>query len=162
VAFVSWHGALGYARWLAARTGKPWRLLNELEWEKAARGVDGRRVPWGDFVDPTFACMLGSHPGVPGRLPVDGYPVDESPYGARGMAGNVRDWCVNVWKPDGPEVRGGVAQVEAAEGGDPALRAARGGSWTTAPNLCRLAGRFAAEPAERFGGLGFRLARPVA
>ena len=162
VAFVSWHGALGYARWLAARTGKPWRLLNELEWEKAARGVDGRRAPWGDFVDPTFACMLGSHPGVPGRLPVDGYPVDESPYGARGMAGNVRDWCVNVWKPDGPEVRGGVAQVEAAEGGDPALRAARGGSWTTAPNLCRLAGRFAAEPAERFGGLGFRLARPVA
>jgi serine/threonine-protein kinase len=159
VAFVDWKSAMSYARWLAARAGDPWRLPNELEWEKAARGVDGRFMPWGDFVEPTWAAMLGGHLGMKGRAPVDRHLTDESTYGVRGTAGNVRDLCINVWKPGGPAVRQGLVLLDAAEETDPALRAARGGAWSTALSLCRLAGRFAAPPIERFGGMGFRLVR---
>ena len=158
VVFVDWHGATQYARWASARTGRTWRLLNELEWEKAARGVDGRFSPWGDHVDPSFACMLGSHGGEPTRMPVSSFPVDSSPYGVRGMAGNVRDWCINVWKPDGPDLRSGTVLDDAAVDEDLNLRSARGGTWTTAPVFCRLAARFAAPPTNCFGGVGFRLA----
>ena len=161
VAFVSWRGAARYARWLAARTGKSWRLPGELEWEKAARGVDGRLVPWGDFVDPSFACMLGSHPGPLSRAPIDAYELDTSPYGVRGLGGNVRDWCLDVWKPGGPEVRDGAVVVTIPLDSDASLRVARGGTWTTAPTFCRAAARFAAGPAERFGGVDFRLARSL-
>ena len=161
VAFVSWRSATHYARWLAESTGKPWRLLNELEWEKAARGVDGRLLPWGDHVEPTWACVLGSHPGVPGRVSVDAYPLDVSPYGVRGMAGNVRDLCVNVWRPEGPLVEGNVLRIDPADEDDPELRAARGGAWMSAGSMCRAAGRFATQPGLPFGGVGFRLARSL-
>ncbi len=161
VAFVDWHGASHHAAWLRRKTGLPWRLLNELEWEKAARGVDGRLAPWGDHVDPSFACMLGSLPENPTRVPVTSFPVDSSPYGVRGMAGNVRDWCINAWKPDGPEVRDAAVQIDAASADDAAERSARGGAWTTAPAFCRLAARFASVPTSRFGGISFRLARSV-
>ena len=161
VAFVSWRGAVGYARWFGARTGRSWRLLGELEWEKAARGVDGRLVPWGDFVDPSFACMLGSHPGALSRAPIDAYSFDASPYGVRGLGGNVRDWCLDIWTPTGPAVLADAVLVTPPPDADASLRVARGGTWTTAPTFCRSAARFAAGPAERFGGVGFRLARPV-
>ncbi|WP_434045547.1 MULTISPECIES: bifunctional serine/threonine-protein kinase/formylglycine-generating enzyme family protein [Sorangium] len=161
VAFVHWRAAMRYAAWYAAETGAPWRLLNELEREKAARGVDGRCVPWGDFLEPTWACMLGSHEGVAGRRPVDDFPLDESPYGLRGAAGNVRDWCINAWKREGPRTEQGVVLLDPADDGDPDFRAARGGAWSTSPNFCRAAGRFASKPGDRFGGMGFRLARSL-
>jgi serine/threonine-protein kinase len=161
VAFVDWHSVVHYAAWWSEKTGRRWRLLNELEWEKAARGVDGRSLPWGDHVDPAFACMLGSEVEEPTRVPVTRYPVDQSPYGVRGMAGNVRDWCSNAWTSDGPEVRGGVVQVHQGAAQDAELRSARGGTWVTAPVFCRLAARFGDKPSWRFGGVGFRLARSV-
>src|SRR5262249_37019470 len=52
---VSWHNAIAYAAWLAKVTGQPWRLPTEAEWEKAARGTDGRIYPWGDLWDQTRA-----------------------------------------------------------------------------------------------------------
>ncbi|WP_437958918.1 bifunctional serine/threonine-protein kinase/formylglycine-generating enzyme family protein [Sorangium sp. So ce119] len=161
VAFVHWRAAMRYAAWYAAETGAPWRLLNELEREKAARGVDGRCMPWGDFLEPTWACMLGSHEGVAGRRPVDEFPLDESPYGLRGAAGNVRDWCINAWKREGPRTEGGVVLLDPADDADPDFRALRGGAWSTSPNFCRAAGRFASKPGDRFGGMGFRLARSL-
>ncbi|WP_437288871.1 bifunctional serine/threonine-protein kinase/formylglycine-generating enzyme family protein [Sorangium sp. So ce406] len=161
VAFVHWRAAMRYAAWYAAETGAPWRLLNELEREKAARGVDGRCMPWGDFLEPTWACMLGSHEGVAGRRPVDDFPLDESPYGLRGAAGNVRDWCINAWKREGPRTEGGVVLLDPADDADPDFRALRGGAWSTSPNFCRAAGRFASKPGDRFGGMGFRLARSL-
>ncbi|MGK3997031.1 SUMF1/EgtB/PvdO family nonheme iron enzyme [Sorangium sp. So ce1024] len=161
VAFVHWRAAMRYAAWYAEETGAPWRLLNELEWEKAARGVDGRCMPWGDFLEPTWACMLGSHEGVAGRRPVDDFPLDESPYGMRGAAGNVRDWCINAWKREGPRTEGGVVLLDPADDDDPDFRTARGGAWSTSPNFCRAAARFASKPGDRFGGMGFRLARSL-
>lgn len=161
VASVDWYAATAYARWLAARTGLPWRLPNELEWEKAGRGVDERAYPWGAQAEPTWACILGSTATPPSRVPVDAYPTDESPYGVRGLAGNVRDWCINVWRGDGPVQRDGIVMIDAADDGDEAPRAIRGGAWATVPVFARLAGRFAARPREHFGVVGFRLVRSV-
>ncbi len=141
VMMVDWHSARAFAAWLAARTGQPWRLPTELEWEKAARGVDGRLFPWGDTPDPSWCCMRESHAGRPLPAPVDSFSVDESPYGVRGMAGNVRDWCSDDYR-DG-------------------LRVFRGGSWDSSAAFTRVACRNGSSPGLRAPILGFRLARSV-
>ena len=162
VVFVDWHAAMAYAAYLARRTGLPWRLPSELEWEKAARGVDGRFMPWGDHVEPTWACVAGSHRERKRIMPVDDYLTDVSPHGVRGMAGNVRDWCVDRWSLEGPPVSGGVVQVEAASSDDDSYRPIRGGAWISAGDLSRLSVRYAERPSCSHGVLGFRLARTVA
>lgn len=116
-------------------------------------------MPWGNHVEPTWACMAGSRPELASRVPVDEYPNDVGPYGVRGMAGNVRDWCANVWRHDGPTVEGAVVLPDVADLEDPAQRAARGGAWMNTHVLCRLAVRYAGSPRDYFGGLGFRLVR---
>ncbi|UQA57422.1 SUMF1/EgtB/PvdO family nonheme iron enzyme [Polyangium aurulentum] len=161
VVSVDWYAATAYAAHLARRTGLPWRLPSEFEWEKAARGVDGRFMPWGDHVEPTWACVSGSHSDRKSVMPVHYYPTDVSPYGVRGMAGNVRDWCVERWLLDGPRVDGGVLQIEAAMADDLADRPIRGGAWISAGDLVRLSVRYAEPPTKRHGVLGFRLARPI-
>lgn len=148
---VSWRSAMAYCAWRAAQTGHPWRLLHEVEWEKAARGADGRAYPWGDHFDPAFACSLHSHVD-PVRVRVDTFPTDQSPYGLRGLGGNVRDWCLNVWAAAPPEP---VLAVTLPTGD--ALRATRGGSFSSLAPMCRAATRFAAPPDQRFGTVGFRV-----
>lgn len=107
VALIDWHGAAAYARWVAARRGKSCRLPSELgEREKAARGVDARLFPWGNHTEPTFARTVESAP-LPMRVEVAAYPTDESPYGVRGLAGNMRDHSMEVWRHEGPPVRAG-------------------------------------------------------
>ncbi len=159
VASIDWHAAVAYARWVAARTGLPWRLPDELEREKAARGVDGRLYPWGDHADATFACVLESHAGVPTRAGVDTYPADESPYGVRGLSGNSRDWCANVWRREGPRSAGERVLLEEASPDDPEHRAVRGGGWSSALPFARAAARFGLQPGMRRATVGVRLAR---
>ncbi|MBX2799917.1 MAG: protein kinase [Myxococcales bacterium] len=94
--YVSWHAARAYLAWLAQRTGRPWRLPGRLEWQKMARGVDGRPFPFGHHWDPAWCNTRSSHPdGFPQPTPVDSFPLDVSPYGVRGVGGNVRDWCAD-------------------------------------------------------------------
>jgi len=88
---ISWKAALAYAAWLTQVTGEPWRLPTEEEWEKAARGTDGRSYPWGNTWDPSRANTEESGPGD--TTPVGAYPTGASPYGALDMAGNVNEWC---------------------------------------------------------------------
>ncbi len=161
VALVDWHGANAFLAWLGARTHRALRLPNELEWEKAARGVDERSYPWGMEPEPTWACLVGSTEHAPSRCGVGAYPVDESPYGMRGAAGNVRDWCTNVWRHDGPTLVGDVLSIDAAPEDDASLRVLRGGCWSTVPDLARAAGRFGGRPTDRFAALGFRIARSL-
>ncbi|MCA9538440.1 MAG: SUMF1/EgtB/PvdO family nonheme iron enzyme, partial [Myxococcales bacterium] len=116
---ITWHAAVAYCDWMAARTGLPWRLPHEVEWEKAARGAD-RRI---------------------------------HPYGLRGLGGNVRDWCLNVWRPEAPS---DPLSLDAPT--DDALRAARGGSYVSLAPMCRAATRFAAPPDRAFSAVGFRMA----
>ncbi|MEZ4301444.1 MAG: bifunctional serine/threonine-protein kinase/formylglycine-generating enzyme family protein [Polyangiaceae bacterium] len=156
---MSWHGAMAYAAWRRERTGRPYRLLHELEREKAVRGADGRTFPWGDFLDPTWACILGSHDGPPMRAEVDAYPDDESPYGLRGGAGNSHDHCLNLWKPGGPSAPEGRLILEAAPLGGEEYRAVRGGGWSSVENHCRAAARFAMRPDQRHNSTGLRVAR---
>ncbi|MEQ1571657.1 MAG: bifunctional serine/threonine-protein kinase/formylglycine-generating enzyme family protein, partial [Myxococcota bacterium] len=91
---IDWTDALAYAAYEADRTGLPWRLPGELEWEKAARGVDARRYPWGDAFEDTW-CNMRSSAEQPRPMPVTSYPFDRSPYGVRGLAGNTSDWCLD-------------------------------------------------------------------
>ncbi|RPI35219.1 MAG: hypothetical protein EHM70_00275 [Chloroflexota bacterium] len=94
---VNWFSANAYAEWV----GK--RLPNELEWEKAARGVDGRLWPWGNVFHPTL-CNIRSE----GTSPVGFYsPAGDSPYGAADMAGNVWEWVGGKTSPLRMPLRGG-------------------------------------------------------
>ncbi|APR79329.1 serine/threonine protein kinase [Minicystis rosea] len=159
---MTWHGAMAYAAWFAARTGKPWRLPSELEREKAARGVDGRHYPWGDHPESTWANVAGSAPGSPKIAPIGAHALDESPYGILGLAGNTRDWCIDVWTPSGPLVEHGTLRIHPASAEDPALRSIRGGAWTWSIAMCRTAARLAARPDEHGASLGLRLVRGIA
>ncbi|MEQ1506408.1 MAG: bifunctional serine/threonine-protein kinase/formylglycine-generating enzyme family protein, partial [Myxococcota bacterium] len=143
VVLVDWDGARAYAAWEAARTGQPWRLPFELEREKAARGVDGRTFPWGAFFDPSWCCMRESHVHQPLPERVGTRPVDEGPYGAVDLAGNVHEWCADVFDPAGPRAPGPAAPLDRSglvvDGGDDVGRSLRGGSWHSGERWARSA-----------------------
>jgi len=159
VVLVDWQAACAYARWRASGAKRAYRLPSELEREKAARGVDGRAYPWGGHLDPTFACVLEAHATEPVRARVDAHPRDESPHGVRGLAGNVRDYCLEVWRADGPSVHDGRLVLDPASAADPDFRAVRGGAWSSPAALARSAARFGNRPTDRRENIGVRLAR---
>lgn len=101
---VSWDAAMAYADWMSARTGDRYTLPTEAQWEKAARGVDGRTYPWGEHFDATFALVYDSFPDRPNLAPVGDFPLDESVYGVRWMAGGVREWCRPRFARPGTEI----------------------------------------------------------
>ena len=154
---ITWRGARAYHAWRAAQGGLGWRLPGELEWEKAARGVDGRTYPWGDHFDPSRCSMSFSRPGR--NLPCfpDEFPLDESIYGLRGVAGGQTDRCLEPM--DGPlAAEGGRLRVPdhtdfAAE---PAIRVMRGGTWLSDPLYCRLSSRVRNWEGVRFALIGTR------
>jgi formylglycine-generating enzyme required for sulfatase activity len=138
---VNWDSAAAYCNWLSAKTGRRYRLPTEAEWEKAARGTDQRKFPWGNTIDRSYANFVGSQPFDTGR-PVGFYDgsrrgdfqthSNASPYGAMDMAGNVMEWCQDWYSrdyyavsprknPRGPErgayrvMRGGTFYMEALD-----------------------------------------------
>ncbi len=92
---VSWFEAVAYCRWLSAQAGRPFRLPSEAEWEKAARGPDGRIWPWGDRWE-AGRCN-SAEAGIGTTTPVEQHPGGASPCGALDMAGNVWEWCATVY-----------------------------------------------------------------
>ena len=105
VVMVSHDDANAYAAWLSAETGRAWRLPAALEWEKAARGTDGRIFPWGDTFDP---ALLNSHDAGPfDTLPVGSFPAGASPYGLLDPAGMVFEWTASPGNPGRFLVKGG-------------------------------------------------------
>ncbi len=85
VVCVSWNDVVAYCAWLAKTTGQPWRLPSEAEWEKAARGTDGRIYPWGDTFDK--ARCNTSESGIRTTTPVGGYPSGRKPLPRAGYGG---------------------------------------------------------------------------
>ena len=157
VVLIDWAAARAYADWLSARTGQRWRLPLSLEWEKAARGVDGRLFPWGDFLDPSWCCIRQSHRSAPSIVPIHRFSSDVSPYGVRGLGGNVRDWCLDAWSADGPLTEDGRAMP--SEGIGAKLISVRGGSWYSIADQARAARPLRLAPTSRSSDVGFRLVR---
>jgi formylglycine-generating enzyme required for sulfatase activity len=90
VVAVSWHDAMAYCRWLSEVAGKTYSLPSEAEWEKGARGTDGRIYPWGNRWDVRRCNNLQGGKGE--TTPVGTYPRGASPYGLLDIARNVWEW----------------------------------------------------------------------
>ncbi len=157
---VTWEDASRYCAWIRAQTGEPWRLPGEWEWEKAARGVDGRHYPWGWFGDDAWAATRHSHPDdLPAPAPVTAFPTDVSVYGVRGVGGGVQQWCGddNIW--------GSPVACEIALLPDPTSprreRLIRGGSWNHYIKHSRCSWRHFDYRDEAEVSVGFRLVRSL-
>ena len=142
---VSWEDAMAYITWRTDQDARGWFLPSEQQWEKSARGADGRIFPWGDGFDHTLCKLRASRPGRAQPEVVGAFAADVSPYGARDLAGGMRDWCGDV-----------------TYGGDPTRRPVRGGSWNSYARNCRSAIRLGNEPWRVHTNYGFRLARAAA
>lgn len=137
VVLVSHDDAQAYARWLSGKTERHWRLPSEVEWEKAARGRDGRAFPWGADWDP---ARLNSHDQGPyDTLPVGGFPAGASPFGLLDVAGQVYEWTATA---------AGAGRFFV-----------KGGSWDDKGcGICRPAARHARPEDLKHILIGFRLA----
>jgi formylglycine-generating enzyme required for sulfatase activity len=148
---VSWYEAMAYCRWLSDALGYEVRLPSEEEWEKGARGTDGRAYPWGEDYQPGCANVIetwGEHGlrGLRQATAVGLYPQGASPYGLLDMAGNVWEWCVNEYE-----------NPQNSEPGGEAPRSMHGGSWLYGPGAARAFLRSRRYPDDRFRIRGFRL-----
>ena len=123
VVMVSRADAAAYAAWLSRRTGRTWRLPTEKEWEKAARGTDGRMFPWGDGFD---ARLLNSHDRGPfDTEPVGLHPEGRSPFGLLDAAGQVFEWTATATGKGRYIVKGGSWDDKGCGVCRPAARHAR-------------------------------------
>ena len=132
VVLVSHADAAAYCWWRGAR------LPSEAEWEKAARGTDGRYFPWGNVFD---AQLLNSEDGGPfDTVPVGEYPDGQSPYGVLDMAGQVFEWTDTLFRKEQPRY------------------VVKGGSWDDFPGVTRAAARHGRPPQLKHILVGFRCA----
>lgn len=132
--------AEAYCEWRSRRDGRDYRLPTAHELEKAGRGVDGRRFPWGNSFDATFCKMRFSRPEKPPQPePVGAFAEDVSPYGVRDLAGGVQEWCKSTDERD-------------------QFRQVKGGGWGQDERVSHMASTVEMLAGARNSRIGFRLA----
>lgn len=148
---VSWFDAAIFCQWVSEQSGKTVRLPTEAEWEKAARGTDGRVFPWGDEYDPQK--LNAAEGGRAGTTPIDQFPSSASPYGAVDLVGNVWEWNSDWYDPNyyahAPSV-----DPQGPETGH--YKALRGGAWFSDRAHVRAADRTNFNPENHYDYVGFR------
>ncbi len=153
---VNWNDANAYVDWLAHKTGKPYRLPTEAEWEYATRAGTTTRYWWGDEIghDRANCKTCGSQWDEQQTAPTDSFAANA--FGLFDVAGNVWEWVEDCWQddytrtsPEGvpPSTRRGCSK-----------RTLRGGSWDNSPEQLRSAARIWGRPDGRDNSIGFRVA----
>lgn len=143
--WVKWYQAVAFCRWLSARLGYDVRLPTEQQWEKAARGRDGRIFPWGGETYISGYANINETEQKEGphylhqTTAVGLYPQGASPYGVEDMAGNVWEWCLNAYSRN--------AKDEDISSG--AARVLRGGSYVVGSDFARATFRSEAKPGSK-------------
>lgn len=165
VVHINWFDSQAYCAWNGTR------LPTEAEWEYAARGgLDGRRFPWGDDLEPhgehRMNVFQGEFPnlntcadGYPGTCPVDAY--EPNGYGLRNMTGNVWEWCSDWFDP---ATYGSSPLVDPTGPRDGTHRVMRGGSYLCHHSYCvryRVSARSSNTPDSTAGNIGIRVARSI-
>lgn len=153
VVHISWHDACAYCEWASSVAQFKIRLPTEAEWEKAARGRDGRIWPWGDQAPTRDLCNFARNED--GTTPVNKYPEGMTPYGAFDMAGNVWEWTnseYRLYKYDPYDGRETSSRY--------ASRTLRGGTWLDFERGVRCANRVVNRPDGSGSLIGFRLVSP--
>jgi formylglycine-generating enzyme required for sulfatase activity len=167
---VSWSDTQQFAGWLAKKTGKPYRLLTEAEWEYAARGTTkgtDRQTPFSTGAtinysqanyDANFVYGVGAKMGIYRQKTLDVGSFKANAFGLHDMHGNVWEWVEDCYKDS---YAGAPADGSAVKLSTCTLNILRGGAWNYYPQLLRSAYRYASAPGVRMENAGFRVARSM-
>lgn len=153
-ALKNWVQAHRYIQWLETLTGQPWRFPTEAEWERAAKGTDGRRFPWGNVWDPERVQSRWGSEGIWNVGPVGRHPQGASPYGVEDMSGNVSEWTSSLYRDYPYDPQDGREDLTNLN----EYAVSRGGSWLSNPYKMRTTAR---DDALIWSHVGFRLARSL-